>query len=483
MSGNKFSNIMRLNSIYIKAIMLFTLFMVCNIQNSNAQYKKLVDFDGTGKGSYPQGSLTLSGSVMFGMTNNGGTNSRGIIFKVNTDGTGFTKLIDFDDADKGSGPTGSLTLSDSVLYGMTYSGGANANGVIFNVNTDGSGFKKLIDFDGSFGTKKGSYPEGSLTLSGTLLYGMTGQGGTDNEGVVFKINTDGSGFTKLFDFTITHNGSIFPESDLTLSGTILYGTTAQGGPNNRGTIFKLNTDGTGFTKLTEFNGDGNGSFPYCSLVLSGTALYGTSSEGGPNHSAGVLFKVDTITNAFEKLVYFDDSLHKGANPLGSLTLYGQTLYGMTVRGGAYHKGVIYKVNTDGTGFTKLLDFDGTNGSTPLGGFTLSGNILYGMTGTGGANNKGVVFRYIIDQSDGIDEIHRGFHIYPNPIMDQLIINTDDAQTIAKLELINLEGQIVKSLICNSAEVIVNVSNLTDGIYIIKAYDKTGKISIIKILKQ
>jgi len=470
------------NVTHVKAIMFFIILSTFAIRGSNAQYTKLVDFDGINKGSYPLGSLVLSGSVLYGMTNNGGTNSRGVIFKVNTDGTGFTKLIDFDGTDKGSGPVGSLTISGSVLYGMTYSGGANNKGVIFKVNTDGSGFTKLIDFDGLNGTKKGSYPEGSLILSGNLLYGMTGQGGTDNEGVLFKVNTDGSGFTKLIDFTITNNGSIFPENDLTLVGNTFYGTTAQGGVNNRGTIFKLNTNGTGFRKLAEFNGDGNGSFPYCALVPSGAALFGTAIEGGPNHSEGVLFKIDTTTNAFAKLVYFDDSIQKGVNPYGTLTLYGQTLYGMTAHGGANHKGVIYKVNTDGTGFTKVLDFDGTNGSNPLGSLLLSGNILYGMTSNGGVNDKGVVFKYTLDQSTGIaEDVNSSYKIFPNPVHDQLYIKSNS--TITKLELMNQVGQIVKSIICSETDFSMNTANLSNGLYIVKAYNKAGNVVASKIVKQ
>lgn len=473
-----------LNPTPAKAFVLSVLLVLGLSKNVLSQYTKLVDFDGIDKGSYPLGSLTLSGSVLYGMTNNGGIQGYGVIFKVNTDGTGFTKLIDFNGTEKGIGPVGSLTLVGNVLFGMTYSGGANNKGVLFKVNTDGTGFAKLIDFDGSFGTKNGSYPEGSLTLSGNLLYGMTGQGGTDNEGVIFKINTDGSGFTKLIDFTITHNGSIFPESDLTLLGNTFYGTTAQGGVNNRGTIFKLNTNGTGFMKLADFNGDGNGSFPHGNLILSGTALYGTTIEGGPNHSTGVLFKIDTSTNVLEKLVYFDDSIHKGVSPYGSLTLHGQTLYGMTSRGGANHKGIIYKVNTDGTQFTNLLDFDDANGSTPIGSFTASGNILYGMTDNGGAHGKGVLFKYVIpDEITGIDKSsHKACMIYPNPFHDRLYIKNSQTQ-ISKIEVISMDGQVVNLQICNSNEVNINTSGWSEGTYFVKVYDIAGKVLTTKVLKQ
>ena len=43
-------------------------------------------------------------------------------------------------------------------------------------------------------------PTGSLAVSGSILYGTTGFGGTNGLGNVFRINTDGSGFENLLSF-------------------------------------------------------------------------------------------------------------------------------------------------------------------------------------------------------------------------------------------------------------------------------------------
>jgi uncharacterized repeat protein (TIGR03803 family) len=460
-----------------KAIILSVLLIVCRLINAMGQYTKLTDFDGPVKGSYPAGSLTLSGSVLYGMTNNGGIHSYGVIFKVNTDGSGFTKLIEFDGIEKGSSPWASLTLSGNVLFGTTYSGGANSKGAIFKVNTDGSGFAKLVDFNGA---EKGSYPLGSLTLSGNQLYGMTELGGANNDGVIFKVNTDGTAFVKLTDFNGTDNGRN-PYGDLILSGTTLYGMTSGGGAYGRGAIFRMDTNGTGFVRLADFDGDGSGSYPPGSLIMAGNTLYGTTGEGGPNHSEGVLFKLDINTKVLEKLVYFDDSIQTGVNPSSSLTLLGNTIYGMTTHGGANHKGVIFKVNTDGTGFSKLLDFDGANGANPLEGFTLSGNVLYGMTDNGGTKDKGVVFQYALSQT-GIDDVSAGYRIFPNPVHDQLMIKSD--KDIYKIEIINSLGVLIKSISCSANEIAVSTSDLPQGIYILNMYDKAGNvIAHKKLLKQ
>jgi len=50
------------------------------------------------------------------------------------------------------------------------------------------------------GNSDGSQPMGSLVQSGSTLYGMTGWGGSQNNGVVFKINPDGCGFQVIHNF-------------------------------------------------------------------------------------------------------------------------------------------------------------------------------------------------------------------------------------------------------------------------------------------
>lgn len=60
------------------------------------------------------------------------------------------------------------------------------------------GFNLLHSFGGGAGD--GSGPRGSLTLDGTTLYGMTDVGGANAEGAIFKMNTNGTGYTNLHEF-------------------------------------------------------------------------------------------------------------------------------------------------------------------------------------------------------------------------------------------------------------------------------------------
>src|SRR3972149_5060166 len=112
------------------------------------------------------------------MTRFGGSNNMGVLFKIMPNGTGYTKLVDFTGTANGSYPYGSLISDGTFLYGMTCGNGTNDMGTVFKIKPDGTGYAKLIDFDGT----NGSYPRGSLISDGTFLYGMTAEGGTNNIG-------------------------------------------------------------------------------------------------------------------------------------------------------------------------------------------------------------------------------------------------------------------------------------------------------------
>src|SRR6201984_2832183 len=109
----------------------------------------------------------------------------------------YKKLFDFAGASTGGHPIGDLYDDGTYLYGMTYDGGANDSGAIFKIKPDGTGFIKLLDFAGA---SNGKSPYGSLTSDGTFLYGMTTYGGIYNKGTIFKIMPDGTGYSKLLDF-------------------------------------------------------------------------------------------------------------------------------------------------------------------------------------------------------------------------------------------------------------------------------------------
>src|SRR6266446_1545440 len=117
----------------------------------------------------------------------------------------FTTLHSFNQDTDGNHPNG-LLLSSNTLYGTaTYGGSSPYYGMVFAVNTDGTGFTNLYSFAAtscaSCPNSDGASSEANLLLSGNTLYGVTGYGGCGGNGTVFALSTNGMGFTTLYSFT------------------------------------------------------------------------------------------------------------------------------------------------------------------------------------------------------------------------------------------------------------------------------------------
>ncbi len=364
---------------------------IFKIMPDGTGYVKLMTFSGVSNGSGPQGSLITDGTFLYGMTAGGGTNNMGTFFKIMPNGTGYAKLLDFAGILNGSGPQGNLFSDGTFFYSMTNLGGTNNIGTMFKIMPSGSGYTKLIDFTGNI---NGQRPFGSFISDGIFLYGMTVEGGTNNMGTIYKIKPDGTSYTKLMDFNGATNGSN-PHTSLISHDTVLYGATTFGGVNNQGTVFKINPDGTGFVKLIDFAGASNGRYPNGSLIFDGTFLYGITNGGGTNDN-GTIYKIMPDGTNYAKLMDFS-GIADGGGPSSNLFFDGNFLYGMTAGGGTNNMGTIYKIMPNGTGFVKLMDFAGaSNGRSPQGSLIFDGTFLYGMTSWGGLNDMGTAFKIMPD---------------------------------------------------------------------------------------
>ncbi len=292
--------------------------IVFKVSTNGSNYTILHSFsDGSvaNDGWNPKGSLVLSGSTLYGMTSGGGAAGNGVVFKISTNGSNCAILHSFGDGsvqNDGTFPMGSLVLSGSTLYGMTSGGGAAGNGAVLKVSTNGSNYAILHSFGDGSVQNDAAQPNGSLILSGSTLYGMTNQGGAVNGGAVFKISTNGSNCAILHSFgdgSIQNDGT-FPMGSLVLSGSTLYGMSSGGGAAGNGVVFKISTNGSNCAILHSF-GDGSvqndGTTPYGSLILSGSTLYGMTSSGGDNDQ-GTIFAVSTVLPP----VNFEETYYSGS---------------------------------------------------------------------------------------------------------------------------------------------------------------------------
>ncbi len=349
------------------------------------QYIDLHNFKSS-HGAYPYGALTRGGSILYGMTSRGGAHGDGCIYSLDTTGNNFKDLVDFNGATspKGANPIGALLLSGGKLFGMAQSGGTNFEGCLFSVDTNGTNYKDLVDFDGNT-SPNGDEPYGSLIISGTTLYGMTYMGGA-GYGCIFSIDTNGGGYNDLYNFTGTTGGE-WPYGSLVISGNELFGMASGGGTNGDGLVFSMHTDGSAFTVLLNLSLV-SGASPLGSIILNGNMLYGMTYQGGID---GNIFCVDTNGNQYKNLHSFSGPIF-GYPLYTQLSISGSTLYGMT--GDYVSTGGIFSIDTNGSAFTDIYNFNTPTGSNPCGGTLLfSGNRMYGTTLKGGTADSGVVFSF------------------------------------------------------------------------------------------
>lgn len=393
---------MKLLKLLVLAVCILALRPLVQAQNFSVLYS-FTESDGT-NGSSPRTSLVFSGNNLYGVAPYGATSEgdppggSGTIFAVKTDGTGITILHDFTAVNPSTGknndgalPDSELFLSGNTLYGTAGSGGANGDGTLFAVDTNGTNFTTLLNFNSSE-----SRALSLSTLSGNALYGTSDSG---SYGSIIDINTTGTNFTTLFAFNGS-DGSV--PGALILSGNVFYGSAGFGGEYG-GEVFMVATNGNNFTRLYTFT-NGNDGWLYGnsqpgSLISSGNMLYGIAN-GGTN-GTGTIFAVTTNGMVFSLLYSFSAGAYDaasgyytnsdGANPSG-LIVSGNTLYGTANAGGADGYGTVFAISTDGTGFTTLHSFNGEDGAGPMASPILSGNTLYGTT-SGIATYPGLVSVY------------------------------------------------------------------------------------------
>jgi uncharacterized repeat protein (TIGR03803 family) len=295
--------------------------------------------------------------VLYGTTGAAGPSHFGTVYAMNTDGSSFTNVHVFGGNNDGNSTLGGLALSGSRLYGNSQSGRTNGYGMVFGVNTDGSGYTNLHSFAGlvSGTNSDGIQPLATLAIYGTNLFGACSGGGAFGSGTAFRMNTDGSGFTNLHVFSALVSGT---NSDgkmpyfggLTMNGTNLFGTTRLGGATSNGVLYRMNMDGSGFTNLHSFTAatgftNTDGVYPFGSLFSSGSTLYGTASGGGATTN-GTVFVMNTDGSGFKVLYNFSNLSNltnaDGAVPI-SVMLSSNILYGVAHTGGSGGSGALFSL--------------------------------------------------------------------------------------------------------------------------------------------
>ena len=189
---------------------------------------------------------------------------------------------------------------------------------------------------------------------------MTPQGGAHGTGNVFKMKTDGTAFMVLHEFNSDGTEGLNPEGSLFCLGDNLYALASTGGAFDKGNIFKIGLDGSGFTVMHDFNGSDGGLPSYNNLIAVNNILYGSTTGGGIG-DLGVVFKFALPVTTPVDLLSFTVS----AASNGNLLRWQMADPGAT-------DGFEIQVSTDGKAFTDLY-FMQAHGSSGAYQFTDAGN--------------------------------------------------------------------------------------------------------------
>jgi uncharacterized repeat protein (TIGR03803 family) len=255
--------------------------------NKDGKESVLHSFTGGADGAYPQAALIRDAAGnLYGTASNGGRiNSYcsigcGTVFKLALGSNRIWKatvLHTFANVPDGASPISPLVMDAAGnLYGTTQFGGAIGPGTVFKLSKSGK-MTLLHSFSG--------LPDGRQPYAGVIrdkagnLYGTTGFGGLYDYGTVFEVSKTGHE-TILYNFPEFYDDGDWLVAGLALDGVgNLYGATMEGGPDESGTLFKLDKTGKE-TILHTFNLHDDGDRPAAALIGDGAGNFYGTNEGG-----------------------------------------------------------------------------------------------------------------------------------------------------------------------------------------------------------
>lgn len=257
-----------------------------------------VNFDGTNKGKNPVCTLTLSNGKFFGTTLYGGTNDKGVLFEWDPFTNFYSKKVDFGDTAKGSNPLSTLSISNGVLYGMTYSGGPNNLGVVYNWDPAANNYTKILNFNISNGSKPG-YTKFAVYNDSTTAAQASTPFATNVEADQMTINwIDGNGEKRAVFIKQGSDGTAAPANNATYVADTVFGSGIQIGSTGWYCIFNGTIHNSGVTvsnllpntiyrvMVCEYNGS------------TGLEQYNiNSSEGNPfnQSTTGYSYTISTVS--------------------------------------------------------------------------------------------------------------------------------------------------------------------------------------------
>jgi uncharacterized repeat protein (TIGR03803 family) len=285
-----------------------SIFELKPISNGTWKVQILYKFVNNGTdGHYPGATLTMDAAGnLYGTTQEGGLKNVGVVFELTpyAGGGGWSEKIlsSLPYKQKHWADTDYPLTLDSAgnLYGVTNIGGANDGGFVFKLSPTSKGPWTLTTLY-SFGIYTGPAPavpwSGVVFDSAGNLYGVTALGGTEASGTVYQLSpSSGGGWTEkdLVDFPASCSPACIPEAAITVdSAGNIFGTASATG--SFGVAYEVSPNGSGTWALNilhNFEGGTDGSYPNSGAMLNISGkLYGTTREGGGTKGRGTVFEI------------------------------------------------------------------------------------------------------------------------------------------------------------------------------------------------
>ena len=284
--------------------------------------------------------------------------------------------------------------SDGNLYGVTGSGGLNNHGTVFRFDPATNTETVICNFGSNVAdTTQGEYPSVLIQGSDGKLYGIAVEGGTNNNGVLFSVDPTTSTETVLYSFGKNEVLTARPGSFLQGNNGVLYFVESNAGATAIAS-FNLATN----TEAVPYTGAAYSANTPISFLLQGTDgnLYAINYSSGA-YNAGALLRFNLSTNTLTTLYSFGAQVTDPINPYLLIqgsdgNLYGIAMVPGSLNGLANDVGYLFEFNLSTQAFSTYCQNFVINGP-PSGTFSLiqGGNgLFYSASYLGGADGNGAV---------------------------------------------------------------------------------------------
>lgn len=351
-----------------------------NVFSGTSLITFLATFSGStnNSGQLPYGSITEYNNLIYGITTGGGTpgNSSGDIYHFNPQ----TNIIDqqavFSQTSGCSPYQGMTFASDSNFYGTTTACGLGT-GSLYRFDPVSLSITYLHLFSGS-----GAFP-GQLIEYNNILYGTTYTTGANNKGYFYSYNISTSAFTIILDYDGTNGENPYLEGLVYDSGYI-YGTTQGGGSNFFGTLFRYDTNTNNYNIIYNFTTTSGGGTTGI-IKLYNNKIFGFCSYSTSN-AAGKAFYYDLVTSGITFFANLDNDTQYGAQ--GEMVIIDNNIFAL-FPGGQLNNGTLSKIDITNGNIEVIYGFGGFYST--INGLTYYDGKIYGTTPTGGGSNNGQIF--------------------------------------------------------------------------------------------